>query len=85
MALVPDSPLAQREPMQHIDALIGIVVLMTVSLWIISRAHGDDPFIALHGGVRAVDRHLHPEQRVPGAGGQEDDNVRWRWGGGHPM
>jgi hypothetical protein len=72
--------------MEHLDALIGIVVLMTVALWIVGRASGSDPLTsAIQGGIRAVDDHLHPGQRTPGTGGEADDNVRWRWGGGHPM
>lgn len=62
--------------MEHIDALIGIVVLMAVALFIAGKARGEDPFIA---------RVLRPSRRDPGGGRQADDNVRWRWGGGHPM
>jgi hypothetical protein len=51
--------------------VIGIVLLMGLALWIVSKARGDDPFIA---------HVLHPARRDRPAGLEEDDDVRWRWG-----
>jgi hypothetical protein len=58
--------------MTHVDALVGIVVLMAFSLWVVSKAKGDAPFIA---------HLLHPSRRDRSNGVQEDDDIRWRWGG----
>ena len=57
--------------MAHLDAMIGIVVLMSISLWIVSKI-GDGPSIAI-SLVRPVLRE-HPD-RVP-----EEEPVPWRWG-----
>ena len=56
--------------MAHLDAVVGIIVLMTISLWIVGKARGDDPFIA---------RVLHPDRQRRQPGPPEDDDVRWRW------
>ena len=50
--------------------VIGIVLLMGLALWIVSKARGDDPFIA---------RVLQPARRGRPDGVEEDDDVRWRW------
>jgi hypothetical protein len=57
--------------MSHVDALVGIVVLVAFSLWVVSRAKGDAPFIA---------HILHPSRRDRPNGVQEDDDTRWQWG-----
>lgn len=76
MALAPATPRGQGGRMEHLDALIGLVVLVAVSLTIAGQARDEEPFIA---------RILRPLRRDPGTGRQADDIVRWRWGGGHPM
>jgi len=57
--------------MTHVDALVGIVVLMAFSLWVVSKARGDASFIA---------HILHPSRRDRPNGVQEDDDIRWHWG-----
>mgnify|MGYP001142649855 CR=1 FL=1 len=56
--------------MTHPDAVIGIIVLMAISLWIVGKARGDDPFVA---------RVMHPDRERRRPGPREDDDVRWRW------
>jgi hypothetical protein len=50
--------------------VIGIVLLMGLALWIVSKARGDDPFIA---------HVFRPARRNWPDGVEEDDDVRWRW------
>jgi hypothetical protein len=57
--------------MNHVDALVGIVVLMAFSLWVVSKAKDDAPFIA---------RILHPSRRDRPGGVREDDDTPWHWG-----
>jgi hypothetical protein len=56
--------------MAHLDAVVGIIVLMAISLWIVGKARSDTPFIA---------RILHPDREHRPTGPREDDDVRWRW------
>ena len=56
--------------MSHVDALVGIVVLMAFSLWVVSKARGGPPIIA---------HLLHPIRRDHPDGIEEDDDVRWHW------
>jgi hypothetical protein len=56
--------------MTHADALVGILVLMAFSLWVVSKAKADTPFIA---------HILHPSRRDRPNGVQEDGDTRWHW------
>ncbi len=58
--------------MTHPDALVGIVVLMAFSLWVVGKAGGGPPIIA---------HILHPVRRDRPDGVQEEDDVRWHWNG----
>jgi len=57
--------------MTHLDALVGIVVLLAISVWVVGKAGGGPPIIA---------HILHPRRRDRPDGIQEDDDVRWHWG-----
>jgi hypothetical protein len=57
--------------MTHVDALVGIVVLMAVAVWVVGKAAGGPPIIA---------HILHPSRPDRRGGAQEDDDVRWHWG-----
>jgi len=63
--------------MSHLDALVGIVVLMALSLWVVGKAGGGPPIIAhiLHPARR--DRPTGNEDLPRGV--EEDDDVRWHW------
>ena len=56
--------------MPHLDALVGLLVLLAVSLWVVGKAGGGPPIIA---------HILHPSRRDRPTGIQEDDDARWHW------
>jgi hypothetical protein len=57
--------------MTHVAAVVGIVVLLANSSWVVSKAGGGPPIIA---------HILHPRRRDRPDGVQEDDDIRWHWG-----